>query len=69
MLATILGEAGRAAARIAAHLAHPVVTAYRELYPDEGERLLFDPRSAVGGQFERAQDDLPMFGFGKQEDS
>lgn len=61
MLASIIREAERAAARIAAHLVRPVVVAYRELYPDEDDRELFDPRSAVGGQFE-----LPMFGFGKQ---
>lgn len=69
MLDRIIGEAGRAAARIAAHLAHPVIVAYRELYDGDGARVLFDPRSTVGGQFERAGEDLPMFGFAQRRAS
>ena len=74
MLDRIIGEAGRAAARIAAHLAHPVIVAYRELPADsrpgiEQHPSAVDPRSTVGGQFERAGEDLPMFGFAQRRAS
>jgi hypothetical protein len=81
LFSSILQEAERAAARIAARLVHPVIAAYLEIYlagdddddDEPEERILHDPRSTVYGQFEAARnidhttEEIFAFGFGRNQ--